>query len=192
MNLIPGKDYYHEDDYIVFTKNYLQKNGKCCGNGCRHCPYDELKVSQASLCIQDTLSELSLINVKFTENDIKDIERLNKMIDRESKVIYESASARRDRDYDTVKFCVKQGKVAELYLIENFGYEESDKKYHDLKDSDGNYTEVKAYSIYSANAPSVHRDLKRIRTEGWNVSKWYILFSYNYGVYSFLDKIQIR
>lgn len=131
--------------------------------------------------------------VTFTENDIHDKERLERMVEKEAAVIFNSPSARKDRDYDTVKFCVKQGKVAELYLIENFGYEEADKKYHDLKDPiSGEYAEVKAYSIHSADVPAVKRDLKRLRTENWNISKWYYLFKYSEGNYELLEKIKVK
>ncbi len=37
--LIEGKDYYIEKGYYVFTADYLQQRGYCCGNQCRHCPY---------------------------------------------------------------------------------------------------------------------------------------------------------
>lgn len=34
----PG--FYQEGGFIVFTAAYLLERGYCCGNGCRHCPYD--------------------------------------------------------------------------------------------------------------------------------------------------------
>jgi len=34
------EDYYFEDGMMVFTAAYLLKRGRCCGNACRHCPYD--------------------------------------------------------------------------------------------------------------------------------------------------------
>lgn len=38
--LIEGEDfYYNEDGYVVFTEKYHLQKGFCCGNGCRHCPY---------------------------------------------------------------------------------------------------------------------------------------------------------
>ena len=38
--LVEGTDfYYNEMGYIVFTAQYHLEKGKCCGNGCRHCPY---------------------------------------------------------------------------------------------------------------------------------------------------------
>ncbi len=39
-NLTDGIDYYYnEDGYIVLTEKYHLEKGFCCGNGCRHCPY---------------------------------------------------------------------------------------------------------------------------------------------------------
>lgn len=32
--------YYNADGYMVFTEKYLREKGLCCGNGCRHCPFD--------------------------------------------------------------------------------------------------------------------------------------------------------
>ena len=38
---IEGEDYYvNEDGLVVFTASYLLERGYCCGNGCRHCPYE--------------------------------------------------------------------------------------------------------------------------------------------------------
>ena len=31
--------YLNEEGYIVFTEQYHLEKGFCCGNGCRHCPY---------------------------------------------------------------------------------------------------------------------------------------------------------
>ena len=39
-NLTEGEDYYYnEQGYIVLTAKYHMQKGFCCGNGCRHCPY---------------------------------------------------------------------------------------------------------------------------------------------------------
>ena len=36
-----SEDYYlNEKGFVVFTASYLLQRGYCCGNGCRHCPYD--------------------------------------------------------------------------------------------------------------------------------------------------------
>jgi len=41
-----GVDYYFEDGLLVMTAGYLRRQGYCCNNGCRHCPYDENGVLQ--------------------------------------------------------------------------------------------------------------------------------------------------
>lgn len=39
--LAEGIDYYiNEEGLLTFTSKYLLERGYCCGNGCRHCPYD--------------------------------------------------------------------------------------------------------------------------------------------------------
>jgi hypothetical protein len=38
--------YYNEDGYVVLTAAFLLKRGYCCGNGCRHCPYNYEKVPE--------------------------------------------------------------------------------------------------------------------------------------------------
>ncbi len=32
--------YLNEDGLIVLTEQYHLEKGYCCGNGCRHCPYE--------------------------------------------------------------------------------------------------------------------------------------------------------
>jgi Family of unknown function (DUF5522) len=40
-SLIEGVDfYYNEQGYIVLTEAYHIERGSCCGNGCKHCPYE--------------------------------------------------------------------------------------------------------------------------------------------------------
>jgi hypothetical protein len=38
--LIEGVDYYIENGFFIMTEEFHQKRGFCCGNGCRHCPFD--------------------------------------------------------------------------------------------------------------------------------------------------------
>lgn len=36
-----GDDYYiSHDGLFVLTEKYLLQRNQCCGNGCRHCPYN--------------------------------------------------------------------------------------------------------------------------------------------------------
>mmetsp|Transcript_22177 Transcript_22177/g.62422 ORF Transcript_22177/g.62422 Transcript_22177/m.62422 type:complete len:318 (+) Transcript_22177:2-955(+) len=41
-----GEDFYKDPatGYMVFTRVAHERRGKCCGNGCRHCPYDHANV----------------------------------------------------------------------------------------------------------------------------------------------------
>ncbi len=41
QSLNEGVDYYlSPEGRVVFTEKYHLDKGYCCGNGCRHCPYD--------------------------------------------------------------------------------------------------------------------------------------------------------
>jgi hypothetical protein len=40
MKIEEGLDYYfNEEGKMVLTEHYLLNRGYCCGNGCKHCPY---------------------------------------------------------------------------------------------------------------------------------------------------------
>lgn len=44
---IEGIDYYvNEEGLVVLTEKYLRERGYCCGNGCKHCPYEYEKVPE--------------------------------------------------------------------------------------------------------------------------------------------------
>ena len=38
--LQPTEFYYDGQGRIVMTEEYHKKRGRCCGNGCLHCPYE--------------------------------------------------------------------------------------------------------------------------------------------------------
>lgn len=38
--------YFDESGLMVLTGNFHLKRGFCCGNGCRHCPYDHENVEE--------------------------------------------------------------------------------------------------------------------------------------------------
>lgn len=40
-----NKHYYMENGFMVFTQDYHLARGSCCGNMCRHCPYDHQNVA---------------------------------------------------------------------------------------------------------------------------------------------------
>ena len=39
-----GLHYYMEGGYMVLTEAFHLARGNCCGNACRHCPYDHENV----------------------------------------------------------------------------------------------------------------------------------------------------
>jgi hypothetical protein len=38
---VEGVDYYYENGLMVLTETYHLNRGYCCGNGCRHCPFED-------------------------------------------------------------------------------------------------------------------------------------------------------
>ena len=42
-----GEDYYfNEEGLMVLTEKFHLKKGFCCGNGCKHCPYEYKNVPE--------------------------------------------------------------------------------------------------------------------------------------------------
>ena len=39
-----GRHYYMEGGFMVFTETYHSARGRCCGNACRHCPFEHVNV----------------------------------------------------------------------------------------------------------------------------------------------------
>lgn len=132
------------------------------------------------------------IDTVFTEADIKNKSFLESEIEKEAKRIFNSPKANLGRSLSQICAVVRQGKVAEIWLSENFNFMISDDIYHDLIDETGKYVEVKAYSVKDSSDPWVKTQLSRIKNGSWNKSSYMLLFNYNYGQYTFLEKIQIR
>lgn len=53
IELIPG-DFYFEGSRMVFTAQYLGRRGFCCGNKCRHCPYQAVEDTPSNSCHSGT------------------------------------------------------------------------------------------------------------------------------------------
>ncbi len=54
--LSEGIDYYvNNDGYVVLTSAFLLERGYCCGNGCRHCPfqYENVPEPKKSLLLKE-------------------------------------------------------------------------------------------------------------------------------------------
>ena len=61
-----GIHYYMDGERVVFTALFHIQRGSCCGNGCRHCPYDP-KHKKGKVVLSEKFS-------KFQDMDLKDIE----------------------------------------------------------------------------------------------------------------------
>lgn len=44
--LVEGIDFHMENDLMVLSSWFHLKRGECCGNACRHCPYDHVNVKK--------------------------------------------------------------------------------------------------------------------------------------------------
>lgn len=44
--LIEDIDFYMENGLMVLSSWFHLKRGECCGNACRHCPYDHVNVKK--------------------------------------------------------------------------------------------------------------------------------------------------
>jgi hypothetical protein len=59
--------YYMDGERVVFTALFHIQRGSCCGNGCRHCPYDP-KHKKGRVVLAEKFS-------KFQDMDLKDIQK---------------------------------------------------------------------------------------------------------------------
>lgn len=56
-------DYYIEGERVIFTALAHIKRGSCCGNGCRHCPY-EPRHTKGKVVLSEKI-------LKFTNNEYR-------------------------------------------------------------------------------------------------------------------------
>jgi hypothetical protein len=128
----------------------------------------------------------------FSIADIRDIELLEENIHREASAIWENVNLRRNRNFEELKSSVRQGKIAEQWLIENHGFTQARIKYHDVVNPDREYVEVKAYSYGDIFASFVQRDLQKYKAANWSQAKWYVLFNCVNGVYNHMATVKIK
>ena len=66
--------YYMEGERVIFTAQFHIEHGQCCGNGCRHCPF-EPKHKHGNQNVQDkylvTKEEIDIFNNKGYDNTHK-------------------------------------------------------------------------------------------------------------------------
>ena len=61
---IEGVHYYMEGERVIFMALFHLERGQCCGNGCRHCPF-EPKHKKGTVIVKDKNSPEY---IKFKEN----------------------------------------------------------------------------------------------------------------------------
>jgi hypothetical protein len=59
--------YYMEGERVIFTALFHIQRGSCCGNGCRHCPYDP-KHTKGKVVIQEKHLETKIELDNFMKN----------------------------------------------------------------------------------------------------------------------------
>ncbi|KAJ8613643.1 hypothetical protein CTAYLR_003119 [Chrysophaeum taylorii] len=56
-----GLSHYLEGDRVVFTRVGLLARGKCCGAGCRHCPYESVPAADPSFLVDTCVSPATVL-----------------------------------------------------------------------------------------------------------------------------------
>ena len=54
---IKDVDYYLEEGFVIFTEKYHLERGECCGNDCRHCPYEPQNIKGNKMLQNDNKSD---------------------------------------------------------------------------------------------------------------------------------------
>ena len=70
---VEGIHYYTEGERVIFTALFHIQRGQCCGNGCRHCPYDP-KHSKGRVVLSEKFSRFQNMNLKDIEKQLKEIQ----------------------------------------------------------------------------------------------------------------------
>ena len=69
--------YYKLGDRVVFTALFHIQRGSCCGNGCKHCPYDP-KYKKGSVVLAEKFIKFTNMNLNDLEKQLQEIEQLDK------------------------------------------------------------------------------------------------------------------
>ena len=94
--------------------------------------------------------------------------------------IVEKPNLRGNRTIRQVFEHCKQGTVAEMFLIDNYGYIRNPKKYHDIISSTGVETEIKAFTVCTPEI--IRKTIEKAKV--YSDAKIYIFFLYSNSVYT--------
>jgi len=68
-----GIHYYMDGTRVVFTALFHIQRGSCCGNGCRHCPYNP-KHKKGKVVLSEKFSKFQDMNLKDIEKQLKELQ----------------------------------------------------------------------------------------------------------------------
>ena len=71
-----GIHYYMDGERVVFTALFHIQRGSCCGNGCRHCPYDP-KHKKGKVVLAKKFSKFQDMDLKDIEKQLKELQKLD-------------------------------------------------------------------------------------------------------------------
>lgn len=68
--------YYMDGERVVFTALFHIQRGSCCGNGCRHCPYDP-KHKKGKVVLAKKFSKFQGMNLKDIEKQLEELQKVD-------------------------------------------------------------------------------------------------------------------
>lgn len=71
-----GIHYYIEGERVVFTALFHIQRGQCCGNGCRHCPYDP-KHKKGKVVLAEKFSKFQDMELKDIEKQLEELQKID-------------------------------------------------------------------------------------------------------------------
>ena len=68
--------YYKDEDRVVFTALFHIQRGSCCGNGCKHCPYDP-KYQKGRVVLAEKFSKFNNMKLEDLEKQLQELQQIN-------------------------------------------------------------------------------------------------------------------
>ena len=71
-----GIHYYIEGERVIFTALFHIQRGQCCGNGCRHCPY-EPKYTKGKVVLAKKYNKFKDMDLKEIEKQLQELQKVD-------------------------------------------------------------------------------------------------------------------
>ena len=68
--------YYKLGDRVVFTALFHIQRGSCCGNGCKHCPYDP-KYKKGNVVLAEKFIKFTNMNLNDLEKQLQELQKID-------------------------------------------------------------------------------------------------------------------